>query len=420
MAILIKQALIIGKHSDYSGKKMDILIENGKISGIKKTISARSGIKVIEGDDLCVSIGWMDMQSVCGEPNMEHKESIESVSKAAASGGFTALCVHGYGASSINNKSTVEYLLSKADKMVQLYPIGNITVKTEGKELAEMYDMKNAGAVGFSDYKHPVKHSGLMLRALQYVQNINSTIIAHANDTDISNGGQMNEGVVSTKLGLKGMPALAEELMIERNVSLMAYTGSKLHISTVSSAGSIDIIKKAKSSGLPITAGVSSAHLLLDESELESFNSNFKLDPPLRTKKDSEALRKAVENGVIDVIISDHSPQDSESKDLEFDLADFGIINLQTTFHCINEAFKNKNIEPAIDALSVNPRIILGIPVPQIKEGETANLTIFSRTQTCRYNEKNNYSKSKNSPFINTELSGKVIGIIHGAKSFFN
>lgn len=420
MAILIKQALVFGNKSEFSGKKVDILIENGKISAIKKSITTKNSVKIIEGNDLCVSIGWMDMQAAFGEPNLEHKETILTGSKAAASGGFTSICIHGYDSSAINNKSTVEYILNKADKTVQLIPFGNITVKTEGKELAEMYDMKCAGAAGFSDYKHPIKHSGLMVRALQYSQNIQSPLIVHCNDTDISAGGHMNEGIVSTQLGLKGMPSLAEELMLERNISLLEYTGGALHVGTISSANSVDILKKAKAKGLQITAGVSAANLLLDETELLEFDTNLKLDPPLRTKKDAEALRKAVENGTIDVIVSDHCPHDSESKELEFDLAEFGMINLQTAFSCVCEAFHNKNIEPAIDAMSVKPRTLLGLPIPELKEGEIANLTLFSLQQKTIFNEKNNYSKSKNSPFFNRELNGKVIGIINGSKSFFN
>jgi dihydroorotase len=208
--------------------------------------------------------------------------------------------------------------------------------------------------------------------------------------------------------------------MLERNISLLEYTGGKLHIPTISTAGSVELIKKAKANGLNITAGVAAINLMFDDSVLKDFDSNYKVDPPLRTKKDVEALRKAVDNGIIDVIVSDHNPQDSESKDLEFDLADFGIINLQTAFNCVAEAFKNKDIHKAIDALSVNPRNILGVEVPKFNEGEEANLTLFSLKQTSQLTEKNNQSRSKNSPFLNKTLQGKVIGVINGSKSFIN
>jgi dihydroorotase len=420
MATLIKQATVLNSNSEYNNKKVDILIEGGKIAEIKRSITPKVNCKTIEGDDLYVSIGWMDMQAVFCDPALEHKETIESGTKAASAGGFTAVCVHGYNQCSINNKSTVEYILNKSDKLVDLYPIGSITVKTEGKELAEMYDMQLAGAKAFSDFKHPLMHAGVFMRAMQYANNFNSFVIAHCNDTNLSHGGQMNEGATSTSLGLKGMPAIAEEIMLERNISLLEYTGGKLHIPTISTAGSVELIKKAKANGLNITAGVAAINLMYDDSVLKDFDSNYKVDPPLRTKKDVEALRKAVDNGIIDVIVSDHNPQDSESKDLEFDLADFGIINLQTAFNCVAEAFKNKDIHKAIDALSVNPRNILGVEVPKFNEGEEANLTLFSLKQTSQLTEKNNQSRSKNSPFLNKTLQGKVIGVINGSKSFIN
>lgn len=420
MAILIKQATVLDKNSEFDGKKVDILIDGGKIAEIKKSISVKTNCKVIEGDELFVSNGWMDMQSVFCDPVLEHKETIESGLKAAAAGGFTSVCVHGYDQCSINNKSTVEYILNKTDKLVDVIPIGSITVKTEGKELAEMFDMKTAGALAFSDHKHPITHSGLFIRAVQYANNIDSFIIAHCNDQNISHGGQMNEGATSTSLGLKGMPAIAEELMLERNISLLEYAEGKIHIPTISTAGSVDIIKKAKAKGMNVTAGVAAINLMYDDSMLNDFDSNYKLDPPLRTKKDVEALRKAVENGTIDVIVSDHNPQDVESKELEFDLADFGIINLQTTFNCVAEAFKDRGLEAAIEALSNKPRAILGMEQTAIKEDADANLTIFSVKQTSTLSDKNNHSRSKNSPFLNKTLQGKVIGIINGSKSSFN
>jgi dihydroorotase len=420
MAILIKQATVIDKHSDFAGKKVDILIEGGKIAEIKKSIAPKTNYKIIEGEELCVSNGWVDMQTVFCDPVLEHKETIETGLKAAAAGGFTAVCIHGYKQCSINNKSTVEYILNKTDKLVNVVPIGSITVKTEGKELAEMFDMKTAGALAFSDHKHPITHSGLFIRAVQYANNIDSFIIAHCNDENISHGGQMNEGAMSTGLGLKGMPSIAEELMLERNIGLLEYAGGKIHIPTISTAGSVDIIKKAKAKGLHVTAGVAAINLMYDDSVLADFDSNYKLDPPLRTKKDVEALRKGVENGVIDVIVSDHNPQDVESKELEFDLADFGIINLQTTFNCVAEAFKNHGLEEAIEALTSKPRAILGMNSQSIKEEADANLTIFSVKQSSTLSDKNNESKSKNSPFLNKILPGKVIGIINGGKSSFN
>ncbi len=419
MAILIKNALIISPGSEHHNKRSDLLVEAGKIVTVKKNI-VNDSAKIIETDGLCVSPGWLDMQADFCEPSEEHKETIETGSKAAAAGGFTGVCLHGNGNHSINNKATVEFILNKADKLVNLYPFGSISHKTEGKELAEMYDMKSAGAVAFSDHKNPIMNPSLLIRALQYTSGFNSFVSVHCNDKFLSQGGQMNEGVVSTSLGLKGIPAIAEELMLERNISLLEYAGGKLHVATISTAGSVELIRKAKAKGLNISAGVAAINLLYDDGQLKDFNTNLKTDPPLRTKKDVEALKKGIENGVIDVIVSDHQPQDVESKELEFDLAEFGIINIQTTFNCIAEAFKDRDISKAINALSINPRKLLGLPISTISEGEEANLTLFSTSLRSEFNQKINKSKSTNSPFLNQTLSGKVIGVINGSKSYFN
>ena len=230
----------------------------------------------------------------------------------------------------------------------------------------------------------------------------------------------MNEGETSVGLGLKGMPALAEEIMLQRNLAILEYTGGKLHIPTISTKGSVDLIKKAKANGLNVTAGVASINLLLDDSVLKDFDTNYKLNPPLRNKKDVQALRNGVENGIINAIVSDHLPQDNESKELEFDLAENGIINLQTSFCCALEALKEENIEVIVKCLSSNPRAILGIKEPEIAEGSEANLTLFSLSQETTFTEKSNNSKSKNSPFLNKTLKGKVLGVINGGKSYFN
>ncbi len=421
MSILLKQAKLISPQSTLNGKVMDILIEGGKISEIKKSIVAKTTTKVIDEKDMCVSVGWIDMQCSSGDPGFEHKETLTSLLKCAASGGFTGVCVHSNNNPALHSKSQIEYIVNNTqNKTVNVYPFGTITVDVKGKDIAEMYDMKQSGATAFSDYKHAIKDAGTVMRALQYAENVNAFIITHCNDESISHGGQMNEGETSTALGLKGIPSLAEELMLERNLSILNYTGGKLHIPTISTKGSVDLIKKAKTNGLQITCGVAAINLLLDDSILHDFDTNYKLDPPLRTKKDVQALRNAVESGVIDVIVSDHLAQDTESKELEFDLADVGIINLQTTFNCALEGLKEKNIEFIINALTYNPRLILGIAQHTIQEGAEANLTVFSLSSESTLTEKTNHSKSNNSPFLNKKMQGKVIGVINGTKSFFN
>jgi len=421
MHILIRQAKIISPSSPFNHKVMDLLIEGGIITEIKKSISSKGNIKVIEADGLCISTGWVDMQTVSCDPGFEHKENVETLLDCASAGGFTGICIHNYNQPALHGKSQIEYLVNKTkNKVVDVYPVGTITVDGKGKDLAEMYDMKLSGAIAFSDYKNSVKDAGTITRALEYTSNIDSFIITHCNDESISHGGQMNEGETSVGLGLKGMPALAEEIMLQRNLSILEYTGGKLHIPTISTKGSVDLIKKAKINGLNVTVGVASVNLLLDDSVLKDFDTNYKLNPPLRNKKDVQALRNAVESGIINVIVSDHLPQDVESKELEFDLAENGIINLQTSFNCALEALKETNIDVIVKCFTVNPRLILGIKEPEINEGGEANLTLFSLTEETVFTEKSNNSKSKNSPFFNKIFKGKVIGVVNGGKSHFN
>ena len=421
MNILIKQAKLISEKNSNNGKIVDILIEAGKITEIKKSITAKGNFKVIEEEGLCVSIGWLDMQTVSCDPGFEHKENVDSLIECAAAGGFTGICIHNYNQPALHGKSQIEYLLNKTkNKVVEVYPVGTVTVDAKGKELAEMHDMKLSGAVAFSDHKHIIKDAGTLMRAIQYATNVGSFIITHCNDESISHGGQMNEGETSVGLGLKGIPAMAEELMVERNLTVLEYTGGKLHFPTITTKGSVDLIKKAKANGLNVTAGVASVNLLLDDSVLKDFDTNYKIDPPLRNKKDVQALRNAVENGNIDVIVSDHFPQDTESKELEFDLAENGIINLQTSFSCALEALKEENIDSIIRAFTSSPRNIMGIEIPKVEEGSDANLTLFTLSGETTLTDKNNLSRSKNSPFLNKALKGKVIGVINGAKSYFN
>lgn len=419
MNVLIKQAKIICPQSSFHNKTVDVLIENGTISQIKKNISA-SGVKTIEEDDLMLSIGWFDMQANLCDPGYEHKEDLESGLKSASAGGFTGIALMSGTNPPLHNKAQIEYIVNRGkNNLTDVYPVGTLSQNQEGKDLSEMYDMKLAGAVAFGDYKNPIKDAGLILRALQYTTNINSFIITHCDDKTISHGGQMNEGETSTMLGLKGIPALAEEVMLQRNLSVLEYAGGKMHIPTISTKGSVELIKKAKTNGLQLTCGVAAHNLLLDDTVLSDFDTNYKVNPPLRNKKDVEALRKALDNGIIDVVVSDHRPQDIECKDLEFDLADNGIIALQTAFTSALTAMKGET-EALVNALTVNPRKILGLEIPKIEEGEKANLTLFTASGETKLNEKDFYSKSKNSPFINKPLQGKVIGTVNNNKGFWN
>jgi dihydroorotase len=415
MNLLIKQATIIDSTSQHHGKVVDILIRNGIITQINKKVSAEKGIKTIEREDLHVSAGWLDLQANFCDPGNEHKETLENGLKTAAKGGFTGVAVMSGTNPPLHNKAQIDYIVNKSKAhLVDVFPIGTISYNKEGKDLSEMYDMQLSGAIAFSDYKKPIKDAGLILRALQYSNNINSFIITHCDDRTISADGQINEGVLSTQLGLKGIPALAEELMLQRNLQILEYAGGKMHIPTISTKGSVDLIKKAKAKKLNVTCGVAAYNLLLDENELENFDTIFKVNPPLRTKEDIEALKKGIIDGTIDVIVSDHNPQDIESKDLEFDLADNGMVGLESCFPVLNKALSTKvSLSSIIDALTKNPRIILGIKNVTIKEGEAANLTLFNPNKTFVFNESHLVSTNKNSGFIGKELRGEVLAVIN-------
>lgn len=415
MNLLIKQATVVDSTSPHNGRIVDILIEKGIITQIKKSISPEKGIKIIEQEGLHISTGWVDMQVNFCDPGYEHKETLANGLKTAAKGGFTSVCVMSGTNPPLHNKAQIDYVVNRTkENIVEVHPVGTLSYNQEGKDLSEMYDMQLSGAVAFSDYKKTIKDAGLILRALQYSTNIGSFIITHCDDKTISHGGQMNEGIIATKLGLKGMPALAEEIMLQRNLQILEYTGGKMHIPTISTKGSVELIKKAKAKKLNITCGVTAYNLLLDETALEGFDTNCKVNPPLRTKEDIDALKKGITDGVIDVIVSDHNPQDIESKDLEFDLADSGMIGLESCFGVLNTALSQKtSLDTIVDTLTKNPRAILNLPQISVKEGEVANLTLFNPTKKQVFEKSHIVSANKNSGFIGKELKGKVVGIVN-------
>ncbi|HVA97842.1 MAG TPA: dihydroorotase, partial [Bacteroidia bacterium] len=365
MKTLLKNAQIVDATSDLNGKKKDILIENGKIVNIGTNLKSDKNTQVVEADNLHVSVGWFDMQANFCDPGFEYKETISSGIKAAASGGFTGVSVMPSTHPPVYSKSQVEYIKNKAKSLsVDVFPIGTISHKLEGKELSEMYDMHLSGAVAFSDDKKSIADSGLLLRALMYAKNFNGLVLTHCNDDAITIDGQMNESAVGTSLGLKGIPALAEELMIARNIHLAEYAESKIHISSVSTEKSVELIRLAKAKKIKITASVNAHHLLLNDSVLFDFDTNYKLNPPLRSQKDVEALKKGLADGTIDVIVSDHVPENEENKKTEFDHSAFGMIGLETAFAIANSTKGNMKLEKLIHKITVAPRKILNLEIP--------------------------------------------------------
>lgn len=418
MNILIKSAKIIDSQSPFHQKNQDILIENGKITKIASSIKNTKNHKEISEKNLHVSIGWFDTSVSFGEPGYEERETIENGLKTAAKSGFTAVALNPNTHPLIDNKSAVEFLTNKAkNSIVSLHPIANLTQQAEGKELAELYDMSNSGAIAFGDYNTSIENANLMKIALLYAQNFNGLVLSFPQDNSLSNQGAANEGIQSTKLGLKGNPALAEELQIVRDLFLLEYTGGKLHIPTISTAKSVQLIANAKKKGLDVTCSVSAHHLLLTDDELNSFDTNFKVIPPLRTKTDVNALRKAIIKGTIDMITSDHNPIDVEHKMVEFENASNGTIGLESLFGAINSVLP---LEHCIDCITNRPRKRFNIENATISVNEVANLTLFDPTFEFEFNKAYINSTSTNSAFLGKKLKGKVLGIFANNKLRIN
>ena len=419
MSTLLKNATIIAATSPYHLQKKDILISNsGTIDKIAKNISNEGVDKVITLENLHISAGWFDTSVSLGEPGFEERETIKNGLQVAAKSGFTSIAVNANTNPIIDSKSDVEFLVNKANNSaINLYPIAALTQKSKGIEMAELYDMQQSGAIAFGDYNKAIENDNLMKVALLYAQNFNGLVLSFPKNNAIAGEGIANEGIQSTKLGLKGIPALAEHIHIARDLFLLEYTGGKLHIPTISSAKSVDLIKEAKRKGLQVTCSVSAHHLTLTDEELNEFDSNFKTAPPLRTKQDTKALQEGVKTGVIDIITSDHNPIDIEHKKVEFSEAKDGVIGLESAFAAINSVLE---ISEYIDCITTNPKTIFGIPNLELKEGEKADITLFNPEGETTFLEENILSTSKNSPFLNKILKGKAYGIFANNQLILN
>ncbi len=410
MNILLKSVTIVnGSTKSLHLKKRDILIKNGVIDAIETTIEPAGKTKVIAIKDLHVSIGWFDSGVSFGEPGYEERETIENGLQTAAKSGFTDVILNTSSKPTPDSASDIVYLKNAAkNQLTRVHPLGNLTVKGEGEVLAELYDMKNAGALGFYDYKHPMANANLLKIALQYAQNFDGMVFSFPLDKSISGKGIVNEGVTSTKLGLKGIPALAEELQIARDLFVLEYTGGKLFIPTISTANSVKLIADAKKKGLQVFCSVTAHNLVITDSALENFDTQFKVMPPLRTAADIKALQKGVKNGTIDFVTSDHTPLNIELKHVEFDNADFGTIGLESIFGMLNELL---DIEETI-ALLTKGRSVFGMTEPQLEVGQEANLSLFTTDDTYEFSQDQIFSSSKNSIAIGKQMKGKVVGAI--------
>lgn len=393
------------------GLKRDILIQNGVIALMAEQIPAPDGAEVISSEHLCVSPGWLDVGVQVADPGYEHREDLTTAAAAAAAGGFTAMACFPNTEPALHTKSEILYVKSKSAGLpVHCYPIGAISQHVEGKDLAELYDMHAAGAVAFSDGKKAIQDAGLLLRALQYSRAFNGLIINTPHHKTIAAGGQMHEGLMSTSLGLKGIPALAEEIMVQRDLSLLEYSEGRLHIHLISTAKSVSLIRAAKKAGLPVTCSVAVANLCFSDEKLVDFDSNWKILPPLRETSDMYALREGLADGTIDFICSNHTPWHEEAKNLEFPYAESGMIGLQTAFAlCRTYLHKELTTPQLVEKLCLAPRSILGLPIPKIAQGERAELTVFDPESEWVLESGHIRSKSKNTPFVGEKFTGKVL-----------
>lgn len=422
MKILLKSAQVIQKSSPHHGQQVDILIRNGKIEKIAPAIPEEKDFKIIVSQQLCVSQGWVDVGTHIGEPGYEHREDFESAIRAAAAGGFTALMPQPNTFPVVETKAAVRFIHSKTESSpVDFFPIAALTKNCEGKEITEMYDLREAGAVAFGDGKKSVQHGGVLLRALQYVKPFDGIVLHQATDESVSGKGHMHEGITSTFLGLKGIPALAESLMVQRDLSVLEYAESRLHFAHLSGKEAIELVRKAKKKGLKVTASVPMLHLAFTDEDLEDFDTNLKVSPPLRSKTDQAAIREALKDDTLDFIVSNHLPLDEEAKVLEFPYAEFGAIGLETTFSTACTFLKKYlPLEAIIYKMAETPREIFRLPKAIIETGAKANLTIFDPGIKWIYKEENIRSKSKNSPQIGKEFTGKVLGIVNKNQVVWN
>ncbi|PKD17052.1 dihydroorotase [Salegentibacter salinarum] len=414
MKLLLKSATILDKTSANNNQKLDILIENGIIKKIGKDISTKAD-KVIFQENLHVSRGWFDSSVSFGEPGFEERETIANGLDTAAKSGFTNIALNPNTFPIIDNNGAITSVKSKAaHHPVKMYPTGALTIKSEGVDLAELYDMKQGGAIAFGDYKRAVKNPNLLKIALQYAQNFNGLVQSFPQEDRIAGKGMVNEEQNSTSLGLKGIPNLAEELQITRDLYLLEYAGGKLHIPTISTKKSVSLIKEAKKKGLDVSCSVAIHNLIFTDALLQDFDTNTKVLPPLRTKEDIKALIKGLKDGTIDMITSDHTPIDTEHKKVEFDNALYGSIGLESAFGALSTIFSTEEVAEMLS----KGKQRFGLEDIEIKEGNPADLSLFIPNKNYEFTEAHIFSTSKNSIFKGHQLKGKAFGIITKAGDF--
>ena len=404
----ITQATLLDESNEHHGNQVDIRIENGIITEIASSLDPKNGEEQLQFENLIVSAGWFDSSVSIGEPGYEERETILNGLKVAAKSGFTSIAVNPNTLPVTDTNAAVSFLKNKAaGNAVSLYPIGALTRNAEGTDLAELYDMQQAGAVAFGDYQHSISNPNLIKIALQYAQGFDGLVLSFPQENDLIIKGVANEGETAIKLGLKGIPALSEHIQVARDLYILEYTGGKLHIPTISTAQSVALIKEAKAKGLDVTCSVAIANLFYTEEVLEDFDTRYKVLPPLRTETDRQALIAGIKEGTIDMVTSDHNPLDIELKKLEFDHAKFGTIAQEATLGALLTLVSE---ERAVKLLTAGSERFTGT-TSKIKIGQPANLSLFTANGTSVFGKEDIRSKSKNSAFLGAQLKGKVYGI---------
>ena len=399
---LLKNITVLDNTSEHNGKKVNVLIENGKIAKIGAAVED-AALEIIDFSGSYLAPGFCDLYVNINDPGFEYREDISSVANAAIAGGFTTICATANNHPITQTKAQVEYILNNAKNTpITILPIGAVTENFDGKTPTEMLDMHYAGAIAFSDVPHGIKDSGVLLRALQYVQPFNGLIITMPFDKTLVGDGQVNESEISVRMGMKGITNLSEYSVVQCDIELLKYTGGKLHFVGISTKESIELIRKAKAEQLNVTCSVFVHHLISDESDVKNFDSNYKVFPPLRTQDDQQALIEGLKDGTVDCISTQHTPLNIDEKNVEFEVADFGIIGLETAFGLLNKELENViSKERLIELLSTNPRKI-------INQKTNSDFIILNFEEEYTFSEKNIKSKSKNTPYIGKPLKGKV------------
>ena len=416
MKVLIQGAEIIDQNSPHHKKVRNVLIHNGKIASIgDKNFTAD---KVIPAEGMKLTTGWFDLGTFVGDPGLEYKEDLESVAKAAAAGGFTGLAMLPNTQPAVQTKNEISYITRQNPvRLVGIYPMAAVTRGCKGEELTEMIDLHEAGAIAFTDGLKPLWHTDILLKSLQYIQKFEGLLIDLPEDIWLNMFGQMHEGVQSTMLGLKGMPRVAEEIVVSKNLELLRYAGGRLHLSRLSTAKSVDLIRSVKNK-MKVTCDITSYQPLLDDKSIAGFETNYKVNPPLREKADQDALIKGIRDGTIDVISSGHLPQDEESKNTEFDQAEFGMINLQSFAANLVSLTHWIDFSTLVEKVTVNPRKLLNLDVPVIEAEVQANLTLIDPHAEWTLDDSTNHSKSKNSPWWKKKLTGKAMAVFNNNRSW--